>query len=215
MWKRGEETLRNNSIDIGKLYQSGLTQTFGGFQLFTLAVPPLLATSWFPAEERSFATGVGVVANQSGTAFGLGLTGLFIGDSAGDLQRYLCVQNLVAMLGVLLVFFFVDDQPSEAPSEAAKRRPALSSGGDIESIAQGQQQSFFQFLAEVKSILSDRDVFLVAIAYGLAVGVFYSIATFLSQLLPDWDSVSTSTVGLVIVVVGLAGSFFAGWWLDR
>ena len=65
-------------------------------QLFTLAIPPLLATSWFPAKERSLATGVGVVANQSGTAAGLGLTGLFVTDATRDLQRYLGVQTLVA-----------------------------------------------------------------------------------------------------------------------
>ena len=33
-------------------------------QLFTLAIPPSLSMTWFPASERALATGVGVFANQ-------------------------------------------------------------------------------------------------------------------------------------------------------
>ena len=43
-------------------------------QTFTLAVPPLLSGSWFGFEERALATSLGVLANQMGTAAGLGST---------------------------------------------------------------------------------------------------------------------------------------------
>lgn len=103
------------------------------------------------------------------------------------------------------MFSFVEDQPAEAPSEAAKRRGAANPVSESRGEGQAAETTFPKFVANVTTVLSSRDMFLVTVAYGLGVGVFYSIATFLSQLLPDWDSVDTSTLGLVIVAVGLLG----------
>ena len=41
-------------------------------QCFTLATPPFIAGVWFGSKERGIATALGVLANQLGTALGLG-----------------------------------------------------------------------------------------------------------------------------------------------
>ncbi|GMH73204.1 hypothetical protein TL16_g06120 [Triparma laevis f. inornata] len=196
-------------------------------QLFTLAVPPMLATSWFPKEERSLATGIGVLANQSGTALGLGITGLLVTDVNSDLKTYLGIQTLSAFVGCVLVYIFVSDSPENAPSQAAKQRQANNnnSNNEIPSSSSSASASpnpnpsssfsnFKTYTSQIRSMLSTPSVLLLTLSYGLSTGVFYTLATFLSQLLPDWSSSNSSSLGLTIVIVGLLGSLTSGIWLD-
>ena len=56
-----------NSVYVGTIL-AAVAQTF------TLSTPPLIAGSWFGATERGTATALGVLANQMGTALGMGIT---------------------------------------------------------------------------------------------------------------------------------------------
>lgn len=230
-------------------YLGSLLASLG--QLFTLAVPPLLATSWFPADERSLASNVGVVANQCGTALGLGLTGILVdeGNVKADLFTYFLVQTVVASVGLTMVYFIVEDYPEVAPSKAARLKSGSGNGVEVDGGVwggrDGDGEGFWVYIDTVKHLLLKRDVRLLAVAYGLSTGVFYCVATFLSQLLSEvrwdkersdelskpshaakitrahtfrssqWEASESSAVGLFVVLVGLVGSLTGGYWLDR
>jgi sugar phosphate permease len=102
-------------------------------QTFTLSTPPLIAGSWFGATERATATALGVLANQMGTALGMGIT--ILADFSlstttksnththtlideNMLKVYLGVQLLVATIAFILVATFVADEPPTPPSTA-------------------------------------------------------------------------------------------------
>lgn len=109
-------------------------------QTFTLSTPPLLASNWFPSHERATATGIGILANQLGTAIGLGITtsidfssnnsnfdiNIITDDiysnstiNEAKLKWYLAIQLAVSVTSLLLLIVFGADQPPTPPSHAA------------------------------------------------------------------------------------------------
>jgi Major Facilitator Superfamily len=113
-------------------------------QTFTLSTPPLLASHWFPSHERATATGIGILANQFGTAIGLGMTTIIDFTSHNDwrdnpsihinhqhpvtltpiinetkVKYYLGIQVAISALSLLLITIFGADQPPTPPSHAA------------------------------------------------------------------------------------------------
>ena len=90
----------------------------------------MLATSWFPAGERSLASNVGVVANQCGTAIGLGMTGILVDETnvKDDLWRYFLLQTVFTAIGFTMVWVVVEDSPEVAPSKAARLKSGSGGG---------------------------------------------------------------------------------------
>jgi MFS transporter, FLVCR family, feline leukemia virus subgroup C receptor-related protein len=104
-------------------------------QTYTLSTPPLIANRWFGSHERATATALGVLANQMGTAVGLGITAVVdmemqavdnvtLATSSAlinerRLKHYLFLQTIVAFVALLLVGIFVRDRPPTPPSKAA------------------------------------------------------------------------------------------------
>ena len=207
-------------------------QTFAGVaQLFTLAVPPLLATSWFKADEVSLASALGVASNQCGSALGLGITGIVVTSIEEDLAPYLWVQTVLCLLSFVLILIFVSDVPPldpkeplppidvDSPTHRHKKHPDRSSFESADPTDHPHHASFktdaLLYLNTVRSILSSRSVVLLSLSYGISTGVFYAYATFLSQLLPTWSTPSSSSLGLVVILVGLCGSLVGGAVLDK
>ena len=63
------------------------------------------------------------------------------------------------------------------------------------------------------SLLSNRSVFIFAIVYGVCVGVFDAICTFLSQYLP-YEPKECGIMGILFVMVGFIGSFLVAFFMD-
>jgi MFS family permease len=238
-------------------------------QTFTLSTPPLIAGSWFGATERGTATALGVLANQMGTALGMGITIFADFSPATDtdtnlnthahtlidenlLKVYLGVQLLVATMAFILVAAFVADEPPTPPStatlltryaktktdEAKAERQIQSSKNDLHGyvpnektslnndtsspvgppiLSQGKEggnnqnivsMSYFQSVSEICS--NSSSLFFV-LSFGMSVGVYYTIPTFLSQLLPtEWSALWTGWLGIGYQLAGIIGSFSAG-----
>ena len=51
--------------------------------------------------------------------------------------------------------------------------------------------------------------------FGLSVGVYYTVPTFLSQLVPSWSPTRSGWLGAVYQLSGVVGSFLSGRALDR
>eukprot|EP00940_MAST-03C_sp_MAST-3C-sp2_P001297 g1297.t1 len=189
-------------------------------QLFILAIPPFLSMSWFKKGERAFATNVGVLFNQLGTALGLGVTGICVRDvSRESMFTYLMLQTATCAVSVCLVYCFVEDRPRVRSTRVDD--PSLDEGkGALECTNEifdaEVSKTLPDFLRNARdAVLSDRNVFILTVAYGASTGVFYAIATFLSQTLPSWSNRDAGLLGLDIVLAGAVGCIVVGLWLDR
>lgn len=202
-------------------------------QTLTLAMPPLISTSWFQEKERGLATSLGVLANQLGSAFGLGVT-MVVDFSASStassttvldpgqqdmmdtstirestLRQYLGLQMILSALSLVLIAVFVrSNAPPTPPSEAAS-----------------QQKSTVSYLESIRLFLvtNHPSGSILCIVYGLAVGVLYALATFLSQFFVgnhamasgSWTETEAGYLGMLLIMAGLPGSILAGEWLDK
>jgi MFS family permease len=250
-----------NSVYLGTLL-AAVAQTF------TLSTPPLIAGSWFGATERATATALGVLANQMGTALGMGIT-IFADFSApatnidtksntptliddNMLKLYLGVQLLVATMAFVLVAAFVADEPPTPPSTATSLTRYAKTKTDeakaeirIQSSTNGldadvpnektflsndtsspvgpsilsqskegdnnQNIVFMGYFQSVSEIWSNSSSLTCVLSFGMSAGVYYTIPTFLSQLLPtDWSSRWKGWLGIVHELAGIIGSFGAG-----
>lgn len=202
-------------------------------QTFTLATPPLISGNWFGAHERATATSLGVLANQFGTALGLGSTiVLDLIATQGDgnpalnlecLEFYLATQLLVAGTAAVLVFMFItSDGPPTPPSEAAASKgPANEArwgeqellvdagNGEHETQQKSDSLSYFESVQ-----VPFKKVPIFVLLFGIAVGVFYTIPSFLSQLVPTWSPESRGWLGVLYQLSGVLGSFISGRVVD-
>jgi flagellar biosynthesis protein FliQ len=79
--------------------------------------------------------------------------------------------------------------------------------------AQHANDIFMDHKNTIGNLLSNTSVVLFAIVYGISVGVFDAICTFLSQYLP-YDPKECGYVGLLFVLVGFLGSFLVAYCMD-
>lgn len=203
-------------------------------QTFTLSTPPLIAGSWFGASERATATALGVMANQLGTMLGMGSTVLvnFEGDDnhihIGTLKCYMGLQLLVATLAVLLVLVFGADQPKTPPRKTAaacfcpskllllEQTPLLPSSSHSVIKTNTEGRCVMGYVESFKLVLSDAKHVAFVVSFGMSVGVYYTIPTFLSQLLPShWPLRWSGWLGVAYQFAGLVGSFGSGLVVDR
>lgn len=252
-------------------------------QTFTLSTPPLIAGSWFGASERTTATALGVLANQLGTATGLGATifvdfaakmdstnynrdyedNITVSESLFEpastttstssftihsirMQQYLTLQATVAVVAFVLVVLLGGDQPPTPPSMATmlarykhSDQPNSKSGkktnddqvpllgnqtvivtygedrdADCTNVYQ-EEPIGLSYLSSILHVFSKPAYFSFILSFGLSVGIYYTIPTFLSQLLPStWTSRSVGWLGVMYQLMGVLGSFFCGLLVD-
>jgi FLVCR family feline leukemia virus subgroup C receptor-related protein len=78
-----------------------------------------------------------------------------------------------------------------------------------------------EYVESIVHFLSSPSGWFLCIGYGLSTGVFYALATFLSQfVMPDanhveWSETEAGCLGVLFVMVGLVGSIVSGHWLDH
>lgn len=183
-------------------------------QTFTLAIPPLLSHAHFRKEEHAVATSVGVLANQLGAAFGLGST-MFINITVpGSLEGYLLVQFVFSLGAAVMVYLFVTNS-------SAKNNTHEEPAGDSTPATEETHESL-DYVESIKRVVYDyKGGLVLTIVYGFVVGVYYAVATFLSQFLPAWKedsergAVLVGLLGVCFIMVGAVGSILSGYVLDR
>jgi len=189
-------------------------------QTFTLSTPPLIAGNWFGADERATATALGVLANQLGTAAGLGAT--IVIDFTDEeealdtdtVQRYLLLQLYVALAGFVLVACFGGDKPKTPPSIASSMRDSGAATTSTRHLdGKTNTPTYFE---SIRRILGTKRSISFVLSFGAGVGIFYTIPTFISQLVPSDFSASTNGwLGVSYQAVGALGSYSCGKWVDK
>ena len=199
-------------------------------QTFSLAIPPLLSHAWFPPKERALATSIGVLSNQLGTAFGLGSTLLFDMATGHDvLSNYLGVQCGTTVVACVLIFCFVTNEakPNTGLGTATHQDNQINPDNQINQINQDNQDNpnttdtiELSYTDSSRSVLCVRNGLVLNFVYFIVVGCFYAVATFLSQLLPNWNTndprqIQIGALGIVLVFGGVIGSSLTGLLLDH
>ncbi|XP_074598387.1 histamine transporter [Brevipalpus obovatus] len=177
--------------------------------LFVLSIPPRLAAVWFDEKEVSTATSIGVFGNQLGICAGFFLPPLIVTSSTVDgisSQLSLIFYGTALLTGFLfvLILLFLDDKPPSPPSIFAAKAKITQ-----------EEISFFQSL---RYLVTERNMILLAISYGINVGVFYAISTILDQMIASaypGEEAAAGRIGAIITVVGTVGAMCSGWILDR
>jgi MFS family permease len=214
-------------------------------QSFTLATPPLIAGHWFGASERGTATALGVLANQAGTALGLGVT-CAVDFNRSNLQErlqvYLGVQAAVAAVAVLLVYIFVADHPPTPPSVAtAFLLQSASTVAPHDCVSNTTEETYLlppprqekmddsssytkqiappNYWQSIRLVVGEWSSISFLLSFGMSVGVYYTLPTFFSQLLPHgdgthWSFTVTGWLGVSYQLAGVLGSFVSGRLVD-
>jgi len=182
-------------------------------QIFILGIPAQLAATWFPPNQMSTATSIGVFGNQLGIALGFVLPAVLVTDQDEEDNFHLIGSDLFIMfLGVaiftsvllLSIIFGFKDQPPTPASRA-------------QELKQNNEESY---LTSIKNLCLNPGYIMLLVTYGINVGVFYAISTLLNTTIVmhfDYEGVTEDAglIGLVIVVCGMAGSMVCGLILDR
>lgn len=186
-------------------------------QLYIISIPPLLAAVWFPDNQVSTATGIGVFGNQLGIALGFIIPPWVISgvdsspvEGSNQIELYGLHLNLLAC-AVFWISFSIcivsvvafEDKPPKPPGSAS-----LHAAHDKEN-----NESY-----KGKAAYATRDFTYLVLSYGINVGVFYAISTVLNQMviISFKDQVDLAgKMGLLIVLSGMVGSVVCGQLLDR
>ncbi|XP_076466750.1 choline/ethanolamine transporter flvcr2b-like [Babylonia areolata] len=188
-----------------------VAQTLCGMaQVFIVSLPPRLAAVWFGPNEVSTATAIGVFGNQLGVAIGFLVPPRIVNnsDNLGEVTQDLGVMFYsgagVCTLILLLMLLFFQTQPPHPPSRA-----------QLLMIRSRRHESYS---ASLFRLLKSVNFLLMMISYGLNTGCYYAISTLLNYMVLfhfPGEEVNVGSIGLTIILTGIAGSIVAGVWLDR
>ncbi|GFR16667.1 feline leukemia virus subgroup C receptor-related protein 1 [Trichonephila clavata] len=203
-------------IKCASLNPSGFGITMAGqsvvaaSQVFILGIPSQLAGVWFSANEVSRACAVGVFGNQLGIALGFLLPPQIVPSSPNkdDVKRGLSIlfYSIAAITSVIFlsIVFFFKEKPPHPPSRA---QAAILTNDSRSS-----------YWTSIWKLCKNLHYMLLLVTYGINVGVFYAISTFLNQMILHYNKgaeESAGLMGLTIVISGMVGSVVCGILLDK
>ncbi|XP_055924917.1 feline leukemia virus subgroup C receptor-related protein 2-like isoform X2 [Argiope bruennichi] len=199
-------SLFSNSFAVVMVGQSIVAAS----QVFILGIPSQLAGVWFGATEVSRACAIGVFGNQLGIALGFLLPPLIVPNSSNmdDIEHGLSIllygiAAVTSAIFISIVFFF-KEKPPLPPSRA--------------QAAILNDDSRASYFASIWKMLKNVHYMLLLVTYGINVGVFYAISTFLNQMVLFYNKgaeESAGLMGLIIVLSGMVGSVVCGVILDK
>ncbi|KAG5892090.1 hypothetical protein JTB14_011990 [Gonioctena quinquepunctata] len=181
-------------------------------QVFVLCLPTKIAAVWFKPSEASTACAIGVFGTQLGFALGFLVPPTLVKNSdniisiESDLRR-LCWGLAISMIPVsIAILFFFPSYPPLPPSEAQEQARKI------------RPPTFSEFFHSFKEILRREGFLFHTLAYGINIGVFASVGTFLNQFVLQYFSNGEEDAGRMAffaVVCGMAGSVLFGVFLDK
>lgn len=185
-------------------------------QLYIISIPPLLAAVWFPDHQVSTATGIGVFGNQFGIALGFIIPPWVISSANAskdvigkELNSLACAVFLISLAICITTFLTLQDKPPKPPGSASLHAARQS---------KEEATTHVEAFASIKELCRDGDFKYLILSYGINVGCFYAVSTVLNQMVENkWKELASlaGTMGLLVVISGMAGSVMCGQLLDR
>lgn len=175
---------------------------------FGLIANAALMSNWFP-RKKGIALGWSTMGAPFCTATFVAILSALVG--AFGIGMATMVIGIVVVIFGIVSFFWVRDYPEEVgayPDNIKEGREQLS--------VQLEEMRSYKSPFTVKVLLKDRDMWLIALGFGMLWMVTVGIV---SQFIPRMESVGydhgTALMMLTIAsVIGLVGSYFWGW-LDQ
>lgn len=158
-------------------------------QVLFLSLPPLVASTWFPDDERTIATAIGTLSGFLGMAVGMFYSPLVV-HNKGDKEHFAALmgsQLAIALLVFLGSVAIVDPAPPMSPSLTANRRQ--------------EQIAIWPIL---KRQLKNKNMLILAVAFGCINGLYTGLAAVLSQLLAPFglSEAQTGTLAFAGILCG-------------
>ncbi|KAL6268573.1 hypothetical protein P5V15_001708 [Pogonomyrmex californicus] len=181
-------------------------------QTLVLPLPGRVAAQWFPSNELSTATSLGLFGYQLGIALGFLLPPIIvrnhdnINDIGNDLLRLCWVVAIVSTILLLLVLILFQNKPKLPPSETRA----------LQKINQTKKRK--EFAASIKRLSKNKNFIMLCNSYGLNNAALNAISTLLNQIfLAHFENgeEDAGRIGLAIILTGLAGSVSFGIILDK
>lgn len=189
---------------------------------FIFCIPARVASVWFPDNQVSLATGFGIFGNQCGIALGFLIPQAILDGLESRYEIGLGLRQLfnwtaaISAFTLLLLLVLFDEAPKYAPGAARVRKIKEE---------QTERQMMRSFTDEMRllgtllaDLITERNCFLLVLAYGINVGTGYAIQTLLNQMISSgpWQDPNQliGTGGLVIIASGMVGALFWGHLCD-
>ena len=191
-------------------------------------LPALVASTWFPVEERDFATTLCALANPLGSAIGSILPSFFISASTSvgaqlntGISTLLMVQLLIAVPVFFITFLFFKNEPELPPSQAAyqlrlAKQKSISEGSGGEIGEPGYDGAGKNSTWKNISILfSNPEYVKLFISLSIALGYLNAVAALLRQLPGGNSDEEIGLTGAALILSGFIGAFVTGLVLGR
>ncbi|KAL6435123.1 hypothetical protein ACFW04_005312 [Cataglyphis niger] len=205
--------IKTFSVHPDRFYVTFIGQSIVGFtQTLILPIPGRLSAQWFPSNELSTATSLGIFGNQFGIALGFLLTPIIVknhenlDDIGNDLSRLCWTVAIVTTIGFSLVLILFQEEPKLPPSETR----ALQKLDRMK-----KEEAFF---VPIKRLCKNKSYILLCNSHGLSIGVLNAVGTLLNQIfLMHFENgeEDAGRIGLVMIISGMAGAVSFGIFLDK
>ncbi|XP_043485019.1 feline leukemia virus subgroup C receptor-related protein 2-like isoform X2 [Leptopilina heterotoma] len=180
--------------------------------VFYASAPTRVAANWFPSDQVSTATSLGIFGSLLGIALGFYIPPIVIKnhenlDKIGEEMQLLnyIYSGITTVTAVFVIVFFKEEP--ELPPSAAQ---ALLKVNRIEN-----QDSF---IAPLKRLFTNKYFLLLFNSHGLNVGVYNATATLLNQFyithFPNGEE-EAGQIGLLIILTGMLGAVCFGLLVDK
>jgi len=163
-----------------------------------LICPAKVASVWFHDSQRAVANMMASMANPLGVLIGNALAPAVV-HSAGDIPNLLLVMTAPAALGFILsVAGVCSSQPPTPPTSSA-------------------EEATYPFIQGLKKCMRDPQLWLLALVFGLGVGMFTGLSSLLEQILCAWGftDVFAGTCGALVIGAGVLGAAIVGAVADK
>ncbi|KAI9295638.1 MFS general substrate transporter [Neoconidiobolus thromboides FSU 785] len=173
-------------------------------QVFTLGMPPKLASVWFPSNEQNLAISIGVTSNVFGSAVGFLLTPASVDPEniTDSIPYYLLGQSIAFSVLLLAIIVLMPLAPSYRSNNQTFTEPTAKS-----------------LITSIKELLTTFTFQCFSLSYGLFIGVQYAVQTLISIIvLPvflDTDESQVGWLGFWMLIAGIITSVVACYFLDR
>ncbi|KYN30096.1 PREDICTED: feline leukemia virus subgroup C receptor-related protein 2-like [Trachymyrmex cornetzi] len=181
-------------------------------QTMVLPLPGRLAAQWFPPNQLSTATSLGIFGTQLGVALGFLLGPIIVknhknlDDIGKDLTHLCWIVAIVCTIAFALVLTLFQNEPKLPPSETRA----------LQKMNRTKKRE--EFMGPIKRLCRNKNYIMLCNSYGLNVGVLNAVSTLLNQIfLAHFENgeEDAGRIGLAIILTGMAGSVSFGIILDK
>ncbi len=165
-------------------------------QPFLLNSVTKLSANWFPEDERTTSTGLGLIASFLGIGLGLGLTPFIV--EGINFHAMVLLYGILALVSAGLFMALVKNKPPTPPST------------DITS------EKVFMFDG-MKQLFTNKYFLVLALLSFLALGIFNMITTYIEVIVipRGFSSTDAGLIGLVMLLGGIFGCIIMSGLSDK